>query len=172
MPGQEQLKVINFASPQYRSPPRPISGAANGVSAKQHKGPKVCGTCLGDHSDHTNEIVECDGCGVTTHEACYGIQVGKDIDELLQDIDELLQDFSNLSPDTTHQTHNSQESGSLYSNTGSEASTEPWFCEPCMAGVKSPHCEVCPRYSISTSTFTHSLFKSLTTSLTSTSTHK
>ena len=38
-----------------------------------------------------------------------------------------------------------QESGSLYSNTGSEASTEPWFCEPCMAGVKSPHCEVCPR---------------------------
>ena len=38
-----------------------------------------------------------------------------------------------------------QESGSLYSNTGSAASTEPWFCEPCMAGVKSPHCEVCPR---------------------------
>ena len=33
----------------------------------------------------------------------------------------------------------------MYSNTGSEASTEPWFCEPCMAGVKSPHCEVCPR---------------------------
>ena len=154
MPEQEQLKVINFANRQNRSPPRPISGTANGVCAKQHKGPKVCGTCLGDHSDHTNEIVECDGCGVTTHEACYGIQVGKGIDELLQD-------FSNLSSDTTHQTFNSQESGSLYSNTGSEASTEPWFCEPCMAGVKSPHCEVCPRYSISTSTFTHSLIHSL-----------
>ena len=36
---------------------------------------KVCGTCLGEHSDHTNEIVECDGCGVSVHEACYGIQV-------------------------------------------------------------------------------------------------
>ena len=154
MPGQEQLKVINFANRQNRSlSPRSISGAANGVPAKQHKGPKVCGTCLGDHSDHTNEIVECDGCGVTTHEACYGIQVG-----MCKDIDELLQDFSNLSSDTTHQSSKSQESGSLYSNTGSEASTEPWFCEPCMAGVKSPHCEVCPRYSISTSpTFTHSL---------------
>ena len=160
MPEQEQLKVINFASTQNRSPPGSISGAANGVPPRQHKGPKVCGTCLGDHSDHTNEIVECDGCGVTTHEACYGIQVGKDIDELLQD-------FLNVSSDTTHQTFNSQESGSLYSNTGSEASTEPWFCEPCMAGVKSPHCEVCPRYSISTfPTFTHSL----TPSLTSTST--
>ena len=76
MPGQEQLKVINFANRQNRSPPGSISGAAHGVPAKQHKGPKVCGTCLGDHSDHTNEIVECDGCGVTTHEACYGIQVG------------------------------------------------------------------------------------------------
>ena len=99
MPGQEQLKVINFANRQNRSP-RSISGAAHGVPAKQHKGPKVCGTCLGDHSDHTNEIVECDGCGVTTHEACYGIQVGKDIDELLQD-------FSNLSSETTHQSSKS-----------------------------------------------------------------
>ena len=35
----------------------------------------MCGTCLGDSSDHTNEIVECDGCGVAVHEACYGIQV-------------------------------------------------------------------------------------------------
>ena len=46
-----------------------------GGAQKRHEGPKVCGTCLGDSSDHTNEIVECDGCGVAVHEACYGIQV-------------------------------------------------------------------------------------------------
>jgi len=70
---------------------------------------KVCGTCLRSNSDHSNEIVECDGCGVSVHEACYGIQ----------------------------------ESGSIASNV-SAASTEPWFCEPCMAGVHQPDCEACP----------------------------
>ena len=52
-----------------------LSGAGSGGAQKRHEGPKVCGTCLGDSSDHTNEIVECDGCGVAVHEACYGIQV-------------------------------------------------------------------------------------------------
>ncbi|VEN54523.1 unnamed protein product [Callosobruchus maculatus] len=33
----------------------------------------ICAGCLGDQSDGVNEIVECDGCGVTVHEACYGI---------------------------------------------------------------------------------------------------
>ncbi|CAH1100434.1 unnamed protein product [Psylliodes chrysocephalus] len=33
----------------------------------------ICCGCLGDHSDGVNEIVECDGCGATVHEACYGI---------------------------------------------------------------------------------------------------
>ncbi|XP_050296490.1 PHD finger protein 14 isoform X2 [Anthonomus grandis grandis] len=33
----------------------------------------ICCGCLGDHSDGINEIVECDSCGVTVHEACYGI---------------------------------------------------------------------------------------------------
>lgn len=28
---------------------------------------------MGDHSDCVNEIVECDSCGVTVHEACYGV---------------------------------------------------------------------------------------------------
>ena len=70
---------------------------------------KVCGTCLMTHSDHSNEIVECDGCGVSVHESCYGIH----------------------------------ESGSVASN-ASSACTEPWFCEPCMAGVSQPQCELCP----------------------------
>jgi hypothetical protein len=33
----------------------------------------VCCACLGDRSDDTNEIVECDGCKITVHEGCYGI---------------------------------------------------------------------------------------------------
>ena len=72
---------------------------------------RVCGMCLGVGSDHTNEIVECDGCGVAVHEACYGIQEAP--------------------------------GGSVASN-ASSACTEPWFCEPCMAGVSNPDCEVCP----------------------------
>ncbi|XP_014473701.1 PREDICTED: PHD finger protein 14 isoform X3 [Dinoponera quadriceps] len=33
----------------------------------------ICCGCLGDRSDDTNEIVECDGCGVSVHEGCYGV---------------------------------------------------------------------------------------------------
>lgn len=33
----------------------------------------ICCGCLGDQSDGVNEIAECDSCGVTVHEACYGI---------------------------------------------------------------------------------------------------
>ncbi|XP_046610280.1 PHD finger protein 14 isoform X1 [Neodiprion virginianus] len=33
----------------------------------------ICCGCLGDRSDDINEIVECDGCGVTVHEGCYGV---------------------------------------------------------------------------------------------------
>ncbi|XP_046397997.1 PHD finger protein 14 isoform X2 [Ischnura elegans] len=33
----------------------------------------ICCGCLGDRSDDTNEIVECDSCGVTVHEGCYGV---------------------------------------------------------------------------------------------------
>lgn len=33
----------------------------------------VCCACLGDRSDDSNEIVECDGCKVTVHEGCYGV---------------------------------------------------------------------------------------------------
>lgn len=33
----------------------------------------ICCACLGDRSDDLNEIVECDNCGVTVHEGCYGV---------------------------------------------------------------------------------------------------
>nr|XP_049694588.1 PHD finger protein 14 isoform X8 [Helicoverpa armigera] len=69
----------------------------------------ICAGCLGSRSDDFNEIVECDGCGVTVHEGCYGVS------------------------DTTSE-----------SSTVSSASTEPWFCEACKAGVTDPSCELCP----------------------------
>ncbi|CAK1598773.1 unnamed protein product [Parnassius mnemosyne] len=69
----------------------------------------ICAGCLGSRSDDFNEIVECDGCGVTVHEGCYGVS------------------------DVTSE-----------SSTVSSASTEPWFCEACKAGVKDPNCELCP----------------------------
>lgn len=31
----------------------------------------ICCGCLGDRSDDANEIVECDGCGVSVHEGIY-----------------------------------------------------------------------------------------------------
>ncbi|KAJ6637762.1 PHD finger protein 14 [Pseudolycoriella hygida] len=33
----------------------------------------ICCCCLGDRSDDSNEIVECDNCGMSVHEGCYGI---------------------------------------------------------------------------------------------------
>ncbi|XP_013382872.1 PHD finger protein 14 isoform X3 [Lingula anatina] len=68
----------------------------------------ICCVCLGESSDEEDEIVECDGCGVSVHEGCYGIS----------------------------------ESHSIAS-TESSASTEPWFCDACKAGVR-PSCELCP----------------------------
>ncbi len=86
---------------------------------------KVCGCCLGHSSSDANEIVECDGCGISVHEGCYGVLSepggggggggGADDDGTASEV--------------------------------SAASTEPWFCEPCRAGVPTespPPCELCP----------------------------
>ncbi|XP_064637524.1 PHD finger protein 14-like isoform X2 [Lineus longissimus] len=69
----------------------------------------ICQVCLGDISVEEDEIVECDGCGVSVHEGCYGISENQSA-----------------------------------ASTESSASTEPWFCDACKAGVEQPHCELCP----------------------------
>ncbi|CAG0896224.1 unnamed protein product, partial [Cyprideis torosa] len=33
----------------------------------------ICAVCLGDTDTDGDEIVECDGCGISVHEGCYGI---------------------------------------------------------------------------------------------------
>ena len=77
---------------------------------------RICSVCLSAQSDEDDEIIECDSCGVTVHESCYGV-VGDDAPE----------DVS-VSVKSNH----------------SSASTEPWFCEPCTRSIHKPHCELCP----------------------------
>ncbi|EDW12962.1 PHD finger protein 14 [Drosophila mojavensis] len=46
----------------------------NGFNAEPLAPPKrMCCVCLGERSDDVNEIVECDSCGVSVHEGCYGV---------------------------------------------------------------------------------------------------
>lgn len=49
-------KVVTSASLKDKLPAKPI-----------------CCVCLGDRSDDTNEVIECDSCGVSVHEGCYGV---------------------------------------------------------------------------------------------------
>jgi len=80
---------------------------------------RICSVCLGDQSDEGDEIIECDSCGVTVHESCYGV-----------------------SGDDNHD----QDNTSVHSMVSFE-STEPWFCEPCKRSVRNPFCELCPNTS-------------------------
>ncbi|VVC34294.1 Hypothetical protein CINCED_3A006531 [Cinara cedri] len=33
----------------------------------------ICSICLGDTSDDVNELIDCDECGISVHEGCYGV---------------------------------------------------------------------------------------------------
>ncbi|KAK4470508.1 hypothetical protein MN116_006055 [Schistosoma mekongi] len=69
----------------------------------------ICMLCLGDSIDPSDELIECDGCGIVVHEDCYKLV------------------------------------GSIFLSSGaSSSSTDAWFCEPCLAGITSPVCELCP----------------------------
>lgn len=71
----------------------------------------ICSVCLGDISKNEDEIVECDACGISVHEYCYGI---------------------------------TQDDAESIHSDASSCSTEPWFCDPCKAGIQHPSCELCP----------------------------
>ncbi len=84
---------------------------------------KVCGCCLGHFSSDANEIVECDGCGISVHEGCYGV------------------------PSESLANNKDDDDDDGTASEVSAASTEPWFCEPCRSGVDPsapPPCELCP----------------------------
>uniref|UniRef100_A0AAV2K9T6 PHD finger protein 14 n=1 Tax=Knipowitschia caucasica TaxID=637954 RepID=A0AAV2K9T6_KNICA len=44
---------------------RPLSWSAQHIL--------ICSVCLGDNSEDADEIIQCDNCGVTVHEGCYGV---------------------------------------------------------------------------------------------------
>ncbi|ALC38558.1 CG15439 [Drosophila busckii] len=52
-------------------PAQPRLNGYNGECTAPAK--RMCCVCLGERSDDVNEIVECDACGVSVHEGCYGV---------------------------------------------------------------------------------------------------
>ncbi|CAG2119228.1 unnamed protein product, partial [Medioppia subpectinata] len=54
----------SLATVGHRTPPRQTFSATPIL---------VCSVCLGDISRSDDEIVECDSCGISVHEGCYGI---------------------------------------------------------------------------------------------------
>ncbi|KAH8262731.1 hypothetical protein KR026_010038 [Drosophila bipectinata] len=55
------------------------TGTGNGINGRappilsSAPAKRMCCVCLGERSDDVNEIVECDSCGVSVHEGCYGV---------------------------------------------------------------------------------------------------
>uniref|UniRef100_A0A671W9W4 PHD finger protein 14 n=1 Tax=Sparus aurata TaxID=8175 RepID=A0A671W9W4_SPAAU len=48
-------------------------GKGNEVSTWSTQHILICSVCLGDNSEDADEIIQCDNCGVTVHEGCYGV---------------------------------------------------------------------------------------------------
>ena len=119
---EDLLRAMKQSSDDLESTPSSInfdeasSIFSTSVSGKKVPGQKpflVCGICLETENTDEDEILECDKCGITVHEGCYG-----DIDA---------------------------EDSTPAGDDASDDPTEPWFCEPCKAGLtKYPHCELCP----------------------------
>lgn len=118
-------KVVITARSRDKKPQTSVDQGSNQTSKVQPGSPtkaayescaKICSVCLGDQIDDDDEVIECDSCGVSVHEACYG--VSSDDGE-------------------------SDDASSVHSNLSS-GTTEPWFCEPCRRSIKNPFCELCP----------------------------
>jgi len=70
--------------------PSPIKSdtemADNKVDLIYKKPVLVCGVCLESYENDSDEILECDNCGITVHEGCYG-EIHDDIDDNKSDSD-------------------------------------------------------------------------------------
>ncbi|EDV57735.1 PHD finger protein 14 [Drosophila erecta] len=62
---------INGVDHGGTSPAAPVPRPPLQLSSAPAK--RMCCVCLGERSDDVNEIVECDSCGVSVHEGCYGV---------------------------------------------------------------------------------------------------
>lgn len=113
---RSEVKCDPNVKPKFTTTMSPSNTSKKQSQYDQWKRIMICSVCLGDQSNENDEIVECDCCSITVHEACYGLINAED-----------------------------SELVSLDSN-ASSASTEPWFCDSCRGGEREQPltCELCP----------------------------
>ncbi|EDW64909.1 PHD finger protein 14 [Drosophila virilis] len=69
-----QQEAAAAAAAVVTAAPAAPAPRVNGFNIEPVAPPKrMCCVCLGERSDDVNEIVECDACGVSVHEGCYGV---------------------------------------------------------------------------------------------------
>ncbi|XP_025206271.1 PHD finger protein 14-like [Melanaphis sacchari] len=44
---------------------------------------RICSICLGDVSDDVNELIDCDECGISVHEGCYGVNDSESVNSTI-----------------------------------------------------------------------------------------
>uniref|UniRef100_A0A914HMC9 PHD finger protein 14 n=1 Tax=Globodera rostochiensis TaxID=31243 RepID=A0A914HMC9_GLORO len=132
----------------------PSTEPADGSSEAQ-----LCAICLNLRpADHCGELIQCDRCALSVHELCYGAVVVED--DGGGGSGEHQQAAATPNNSSKHQQqeefNNQPKNGHLppiasasatadTQSVVSSASTEPWFCEPCLFNVADvPHCELCP----------------------------
>ncbi|XP_030383076.1 PHD finger protein 14 isoform X2 [Scaptodrosophila lebanonensis] len=64
---------VNGIAPHGQENGLPAFRALEPAQLSQAPPKRMCCVCLGERSDDVNEIVECDACGVSVHEGCYGV---------------------------------------------------------------------------------------------------
>ncbi|VDD78130.1 unnamed protein product [Mesocestoides corti] len=74
---------------------------------------RICMLCLGDQSNLNDEIIECDACKIVVHEGTF---------------------YPSLNAADCHKVYDDV----FLSSSASSSDTDPWFCEPCLAGVENP----------------------------------
>ena len=82
------IKVNDFLSStqamQHDSQEATVNSDVNAMQYKKRI--LVCGICLESDENENDEILECDNCGITVHEGCYGV-IDQDVDDDESDSD-------------------------------------------------------------------------------------
>uniref|UniRef100_A0A8C5CDB8 PHD finger protein 14 n=1 Tax=Gadus morhua TaxID=8049 RepID=A0A8C5CDB8_GADMO len=66
-------ELTNDSTSQEKGNKDPSLELAQTWSAQRMEHILICCVCLGDNSEDADEIIQCDNCGVTVHEGCYGV---------------------------------------------------------------------------------------------------